>query len=99
MADALQTAVEFLLANGFSIDIQCKYGVPYLSREEEKQAIAKATERFTRQTTKRSLNIKESDHESLEFIQAVRQVVDSWLAEGEVRLLCSEAIAQLLTCS
>ncbi|KAJ5611140.1 hypothetical protein N7510_007859 [Penicillium lagena] len=76
-------AVEFLLANGFSIDIQCKYGVPYLSREEEKEAIAKATERLTRQTTGKSLNIKESDHESLEFVQAVRQVLTSWLAEGE----------------
>ena len=86
MTDSLRTAVEFLLRNGFSMDTQCKSGVPYLSREEEKEAIAKATEKSNHQATKKFLEIEESDQESLEFVQAVRQIVDSWLAQGVVCL-------------
>jgi len=84
MTDSLRTAVEFLLRNGFSMDTQCKSGVPYLSREEEKEAIAKATEKFNHQATNKLLEIEEADQESLEFVQAVRQIVDSWLVQGVV---------------
>lgn len=63
-----------------------QHGVRYLSRDEENQAIAKATERRERTVEHRSLlDVKDTDHESIEFMQAVRQVVDDWIALGDVR--------------
>ena len=63
-----------------------KHGVRYLSRDEENQAIAKATERRDRTEEHRSvLDVKDTDHESIEFMQAVRRLVDDWIALGDVR--------------
>ena len=68
------------------MDSLFKHGVRYLSRNEETQAIAKATERRERTVEHRSLlEVKDTDHESIEFMQAVRQVVDDWIALGDVQ--------------
>jgi poly(A)-specific ribonuclease len=62
-----------------------KQGVQYLSRKEEEQAIAKAIERRDRVAVHTSIDVKESEHESLAFLKAVRRLVDDWLALGAVR--------------
>lgn len=79
------SAIEFLLENKFSIDSILKHGVQYLSREEEKRAIANAIERRDRVATHTLIDVKETEHESLAFLKAVRRVVDDWLALGAVR--------------
>ncbi|PKX99583.1 CAF1 family ribonuclease [Aspergillus novofumigatus IBT 16806] len=79
------SAIEFLLENKFSIDSVLKQGVQYLSREEEKQAIANAIERRDRVATHTSIDVKETEHESLAFLKAVRRLVDDWLALGATR--------------
>lgn len=77
-------AADFLMENKFSMDSFFKHGVRYLSRDEEHQAMAKALERRDRPMTHRSLDVKETEHESIEFLQAVRRLVDDWLAPGDV---------------
>jgi poly(A)-specific ribonuclease len=79
------SAIEFLLENKFSIDSILKQGVQYLSREEEKQVIANAIERRDRVATHTSIDVKETEHESLTFLKAVRRLVDDWLALGATR--------------
>lgn len=79
------SAIEFLLENKFSIDSILKHGVQYLSREEEKRAIANAIERRDRVATHTLIDVKETEHESLAFLKAVRRVVDDWLALGATR--------------
>lgn len=67
------------------MDAYFKNGVKYLSRDEEKEATAKATERRDRQAARRlEIDVKEEDQESLEFLEAVRKFVDDWLALGNV---------------
>lgn len=77
--------MEFLLANDFSIDHMCSFGVRYLSREEEKLALKRAIEKCHTRLPVQSLEINKDDQETLEFITAVRVLIDDWLAEGEVR--------------
>jgi hypothetical protein len=78
--------MEFLLANHFSIDHMCTFGVRYLSREEEKLAIKRATEKCYSRNPVQVADIKKDDHESLEFLEAVRISINEWLAQGEVRV-------------
>lgn len=66
------------------MDALFKSGVRYLSRDEEERAMAKATERRDRGMVHHSLDVKETDHESLEFLKAVRLMIDDWLALGDV---------------
>lgn len=57
-----------------------KEGVPYLSREEASLAMARAAERGDRLKTRTSLDVKETEYDSLEFLRIVRGLVDEWLA-------------------
>jgi hypothetical protein len=66
------------------MDSLYRSGVPYISREEEEKAVAKAIERQNQTAASTSLDVKETDHESLAFLQVVRQLVDKWLALGDV---------------
>lgn len=78
------SAASFLLDNNFSMDSFFKFGVPFLSRDEEEEVMAKATERRDRVPDRRSLDVKETDHESILFLDAVRRLVNDWLALGDV---------------
>ncbi|KAI9930470.1 hypothetical protein MW887_011224 [Aspergillus wentii] len=78
-------AVEFLLANKFSMDSYYRNGVSYLSREEEDLAIAKAKERHDRTVVCSTLDVKETEHESIKFLKATRRLVDDWLARDKTR--------------
>lgn len=82
-------AAAFLMENNFSMDAFFESGVPFLSRDEEDEAMAKATERRDRVPERRSLDVKETDHESISFLEAVRRLVESWLALGNVSKLFS----------
>lgn len=64
----------------------CTFGVRYLSREEEKLAIKRATHKCQSRNPIQVADIKKDDRESLEFLEAVRVSVNEWLAQGEVRL-------------
>jgi poly(A)-specific ribonuclease len=77
--------MEFLLANNFSMDHMCTFGVRYLSREEEALAIKRATERSHSRLPTQCLDVKKEDTESLAFLEDVRDKVNGWLAQGEVR--------------
>lgn len=77
-------AVEFLMGNKFRIEAPFQEGVPYLSRDEEKLAMAKAVERRDRVTVPSDIDVKETDHESLQFLKVVRSGINAWLALGDV---------------
>ena len=62
-----------------------KDGVPYVSRDEEQRAMAKVIERFDRTTVRSSLDVTDSEYESLAFLKDVRRLVDDWLALAKVR--------------
>ncbi|KAE8313357.1 ribonuclease H-like domain-containing protein [Aspergillus transmontanensis] len=78
-------AVEFLLENNFCMNSLYSDGVHYLSREEETIAIARAAERYGRTSVRKVIDVKETEHDSLAFLEAVRYLVDGWLALGEAR--------------
>ncbi|RDW79165.1 CAF1 family ribonuclease [Aspergillus mulundensis] len=78
------SAVEFLLENKFSMDSLFK-GVTYVSREEEAKAISKAEERRKATPIQTSLDVKETDYDSLAFLDLVRKLIDDWLALGDKR--------------
>jgi poly(A)-specific ribonuclease len=78
-------AVEFLVKNKFCLDTLYKDGVHYLSREEETEAMTRATQRYDRTPVHTVLDVKETELESLAFLKAVRHLVDDWLALGKVR--------------
>lgn len=61
-------------------------GVSYISREEAKQAISKASERKQRQEEPMKSKIPTADKESLEFVEATRQEIQSWLSS--IRKVC-----------
>ncbi|KAL4955008.1 ribonuclease H-like domain-containing protein [Aspergillus filifer] len=79
------SAIEFLLENKFNMDSLYRSGVTYISREEEAQALTKAVERGTPGTAQSSLDVKETDHESLAFLEMVRKYIDTWLELGDKR--------------
>ncbi|RJE22372.1 CAF1 family ribonuclease [Aspergillus sclerotialis] len=76
------SAVEFLLQNQFRLDPLLQHGVPYVSREEEQMILSNAFERRDRLKTHYAMDIKDTDHESLAFLENVRRLVDDWLALG-----------------
>ena len=80
------TAMEFLLAQGFSIDTMCKTGIRYLSREEEASAIQIAVEKSRSRTNIPDIKVQEDDIECLKFLQSSRLTINEWLAEGEVSI-------------
>ncbi|KAJ6099323.1 hypothetical protein N7467_000858 [Penicillium canescens] len=78
-------AMGFLLKHGFSIDSLCQHGIQYLSRAEEQLALARVVERC-QQTSRQTMDIKDDDHESLEFLAKVRTMITDWLAQGKDRV-------------
>ncbi|KAJ5918589.1 Ribonuclease CAF1 [Penicillium verhagenii] len=74
-------SMEFLMGHNFSMDSLCKYGVRYLSRDEEAESVAKARHRFTRKNSIATLELTETDKESIDFLGAVRRIIDWWLAQ------------------
>ncbi|KAJ5783064.1 hypothetical protein N7457_004838 [Penicillium paradoxum] len=78
-------SMKFLLANNFSIDHTCSFGVRYLSREEEELAVKRAIEKCHSRSPVRCMEIKGDDKESLKFVAIVRILVDGWLAQGKTR--------------
>ncbi|KAK1147126.1 hypothetical protein N8T08_001865 [Aspergillus melleus] len=77
--------MEFLLQNQFSLNSLYNNGVRYLSREEEDIAMAKASARFNRTKSHAVMEVRETEHDSIEFVEAVRKLVKDWLALGKDR--------------
>ncbi|KKA22245.1 CAF1 family ribonuclease [Rasamsonia emersonii CBS 393.64] len=77
------TAIEFLMANKFRLQTPFEEGVYYISRDEEKRAMAKALQRQDRAVERSLIDVRESDTESLEFLGTVRRAIDAWLAKGK----------------
>ncbi|KAL4780168.1 ribonuclease H-like domain-containing protein [Aspergillus varians] len=80
------SAVAFLLENKFNMDSLYRTGVAYISREEESQAISKVVERNEQTMAQSSMDIKETDYESLAFLRLARQLIDNWVALGNKRV-------------
>lgn len=72
------------MENKFSMDSLYRTGVTYLSREEENKAILKAVERTRTSPVHSSMSVQDTDYESLAFLQLVRQLINNWLALGDV---------------
>ncbi|KAL4883469.1 ribonuclease H-like domain-containing protein [Aspergillus karnatakaensis] len=79
------SAIEFLLEHKFNMDSLYRTGVQYISRSEEAQAVAKAVQRQTQTNPATSLDVKDTDLESLGFLNSVRRLLDDWLALGDKR--------------
>jgi hypothetical protein len=78
--------MEFLLKHGFNMDSLCQNGIQYLSRAEEQMALKRAMERG-KQIPRQAMDIKDDDHESLEFLAKIRTMITDWLAQGKVSVL------------
>ncbi|KAJ5647744.1 hypothetical protein N7490_004116 [Penicillium lividum] len=76
-------SMEFLMNHQFSMESLCKYGVRYLSREEETQCMIIAHQRWSITNTISELTVKETDQETINFLRATRQVIDWWVAQSE----------------
>lgn len=74
------SAVDFLKRVGFDFSKPFNVGVPYLSREEAKQARERHENRQKKDAIA-DLQIKETDIESLALLQRIREQVDAWLAD------------------
>jgi hypothetical protein len=70
-------------------------GIPYISREEEAVAIAKTLERNQR-IVRSKIDIQESDHESMEFLDGVRRDIDAWLSDEKVEISLLSGISDSL---
>ncbi|KAL5045516.1 hypothetical protein BDW71DRAFT_198248 [Aspergillus fruticulosus] len=79
------SAVEFLLEHKFNMDALYRTGVTYVSREEEARSVSKAEERRKTAPALTSMDVKETDYESLAFLGLVRKLIDEWLALGDKR--------------
>lgn len=60
-------------------------GLPYLSRLEEKQAMAKLAESEHSIAKLMDVNPKDMDPESQAFLTQVRRLIDAWINETGVR--------------
>ncbi|KAL4812118.1 ribonuclease H-like domain-containing protein [Aspergillus spinulosporus] len=79
------SAIEFLLGHKFDMDALYRTGVTYVSRDEEAQAISKAQDRRKMAPVLTSMDVDETDYESLAFLKLVRKLIDGWLALGDKR--------------
>lgn len=75
------SAVDFLKRVGFDFSKPFNVGVPYLSREEAKQARERHENRQKKDAIA-DLHIKETDVESIALLQRIRDQVDAWLVEA-----------------
>jgi hypothetical protein len=80
------SAIEFHLEHKFDMDALYRTGVTYVSREEEARAISKAQERRKMAPVPTSMDVDETDYESLAFLELVRELIDEWLALGDVKV-------------
>jgi hypothetical protein len=71
-----------LLGSRFSVDALSKQGVRYLTRNEEQEARDKANLRFNLPDV---WGIKDTDQESVRFLQEVRVLIEHWVAHGQVK--------------
>ncbi|KAK2753240.1 hypothetical protein FQN54_007931 [Arachnomyces sp. PD_36] len=76
-------AVDFLMSNGFRMEAPYTDGLPYLSRQEEAQVKIDLIERNNFSSIISDIDVKDTDAESLDFLQAVRRDIDEWLALGD----------------
>lgn len=77
------------MENKFNMDSLYRAGVTYISREEEEQAISIAVQRNKPATAQTSMDVKETDYESLAFLILARMLIDDWIALGDVHYLFS----------
>lgn len=68
----------------FSMEILCKYGVRYLSRDEEAQCLIIASQRYNRTSAIVAVDVKVTDKQTIDFLQAARRMINWWLAQSVV---------------
>jgi poly(A)-specific ribonuclease len=76
--------MEFLMNHHFSMEILCKYGVRYLSRDEEAQCLTIASQRYSRTNAIAAVDVKETDKETIDFLKAARRTINWWLNQSDV---------------
>ncbi|KAJ5650371.1 CAF1 family ribonuclease [Penicillium longicatenatum] len=72
-------SMEFLMNHHFSMEILCKYGVRYLSRDEEAQCLTIASQRYSRTNAIAAVDVKATDKETIDFLMAARRTINWWL--------------------
>lgn len=75
--------MHFLLGIEFDIEGPFKYGVPYLSRDEEHQA----REIFKSLSVFADVIIKPDETEALQFVRISQTAIQAWVNEPQVNLL------------
>ncbi|KAF2766079.1 CAF1-domain-containing protein [Teratosphaeria nubilosa] len=75
-------AVEFLMKVGFDLNRPFRTGVPYLSRNESKEAKDKHAARNDKSSIA-DIQIKPTETESIAFVENVRQIIKRWQATGK----------------
>ncbi|KAJ5785390.1 CAF1 family ribonuclease [Penicillium pulvis] len=78
-------SMEFLMNHQFSMEILCKYGVRYLSRDEEAQCLIIASQRYNRTSAISAVDVKAADKETIDFLQAARRMINWWLAQSDTK--------------
>ncbi|KAI7343061.1 CAF1-domain-containing protein, partial [Hortaea werneckii] len=73
-------ACEFLLKAGFDMARPYTHGVPYLSRDESREARQKHAKRQDK-SAMADIQIKPTEVESLAFLERVRTQINDWLAK------------------
>lgn len=71
-------AVDFLLNVGFDMGLPFTAGVPYLSREESREAREKHEQRHDKSAIA-DIQLKPTETESLAFVSRVRNEINNWL--------------------
>ncbi|KAF1990949.1 ribonuclease CAF1, partial [Aulographum hederae CBS 113979] len=83
-------ACDFLIRNGFKIDLPFTQGVPYLSRLEEEEELKLAMDRLDRDELEVSIDhITATD--SLAFLERLRGIIRKWLPTSEPELIITSA--------
>ncbi|KAI5288424.1 hypothetical protein KEM54_005223 [Ascosphaera aggregata] len=77
------TSLEFLLRNGFQVDLLFRTGVRYLSRDEESKAFAIQAGRERMKTTAQDINHDELTPADVTFITEVKSMIDDWVASQQ----------------
>ncbi|KAF2647293.1 CAF1-domain-containing protein [Lophiostoma macrostomum CBS 122681] len=84
---SLQTgAIKFLLQNNFRMDLPFTNGVQYLSRDEAARVKQHQYARFEKKNDTPDLQLKDTDVESLDFVQRARDAISAWKESKEPAL-------------
>ncbi|KAH8705276.1 putative CAF1 family ribonuclease [Talaromyces proteolyticus] len=78
-------AIQFLLKTGFKMDSPFTLGVPYLTKNEEDQAVQEACKHSSNSRTESiaQMELPKEDVEALTFLANIRKEIDNWVSSAK----------------